>query len=387
MRRPRLGQLLVARGWITGEQLIRAIQSQRAVGGRIGTCLLEMDALSEERLLEALASQLGAPSIRIEQLRTIDPEVLKLVPSPVARRCQVVPFAASRREIDVATLNVADLSILDEIAFCANRRVRAHVANEARLFEALERYYDVECPPRYGQLIDRLNRARYLWADGDAARAEGGGEEIVWQRPDEAFETPVTRGPDTGPAPIAAATPPPPDAEPAAPPGGDLLTQNRVEVLLASETDPRRIGDLLLRFLAQSFDRCALLTLRQGTARGLMGAGRGFDPARFADLAIAPESPSVLAELGPETPLYRGPLAPLPAHRRLVACWHGRLPRECVLVPVRVRGHLVSVIYADRGEGNPAGLGNDRLVRLAERAGEALERAILARKGGEATPS
>ena len=37
----KLGQMLVERGWITGEQLIRAIQSQRVVGGRIGTCLLE----------------------------------------------------------------------------------------------------------------------------------------------------------------------------------------------------------------------------------------------------------------------------------------------------------------------------------------------------------
>ena len=40
----KLGQLLVARGWITVQQLTRALQNQSVVGGRLGSCLLEIDA-------------------------------------------------------------------------------------------------------------------------------------------------------------------------------------------------------------------------------------------------------------------------------------------------------------------------------------------------------
>jgi hypothetical protein len=47
----KLGQLLVARGWITVQQLTRALQNQGVVGGRLGTCLIEADALSEDNLL------------------------------------------------------------------------------------------------------------------------------------------------------------------------------------------------------------------------------------------------------------------------------------------------------------------------------------------------
>src|SRR6185295_7630984 len=33
------------------------------------------------------------------------------------------------------------------------------------IFESLERYYGEECPSRFTLLLDRLNRARYLWSE------------------------------------------------------------------------------------------------------------------------------------------------------------------------------------------------------------------------------
>lgn len=185
----RLGQLLVRRNYITGEQLMRAIQSQRLVGGRIGTCLLEMNVLSEELLLEALSEQLRVPAIRIEQLRGIPSTILEMLPARIAQRCLAVPFAADDHEVKVATLHVDNLAYLDEIAFCTNRRVRPHIANEVRIFEALERYYGFECPRRYGHLLDRLNRSKYLW-DESAKILLGASEDevrVAWSEPDEAF--------------------------------------------------------------------------------------------------------------------------------------------------------------------------------------------------------
>ena len=166
--RLRLGQYLLERGWISGEQLLRAVQSQRSVGGRIGTCLLEMDAISEDRLLDALANQLGVPAVRIEQMRGIEIDTLSLVPAKLAVKYGAIPFEASPKELMVAALDVNDLARLDALAFAADKKIRAHIANEARLYEALERYYGFECPQRYGHLLDRLNRARYLWNDQTA---------------------------------------------------------------------------------------------------------------------------------------------------------------------------------------------------------------------------
>ncbi|HEX2224851.1 MAG TPA: hypothetical protein VHN15_11655, partial [Thermoanaerobaculia bacterium] len=159
----KLGQLLVARGWITVQQLTRAIQNQNVVGGRLGTCLIEMDALSEENLLKGLSEQLGVPPVELDDLRMIPEEVRALVPEKLARRCRTVPFQVLGGRLDVAMMDPRNLSAQDEIAFASGKRLKVHVAHEARVFEALEKYFNEELPSRFGLLLDRLNRARYLW--------------------------------------------------------------------------------------------------------------------------------------------------------------------------------------------------------------------------------
>ncbi|MFL6293206.1 MAG: hypothetical protein ACJ759_20115, partial [Thermoanaerobaculia bacterium] len=159
----KLGQLLVARGWITVQQLNRALQTQQVVGGRLGTCLTEMDAISEDNLLKGLAEQHGVPAISLDDLRGIPDEVLALLPDKLARRCRAVPFRVVGTRLDVAMLEPRNLALQDEIAFASGKRLMVHVANEVRIVEALERFYREEASSRFSLLIERLNRARYLW--------------------------------------------------------------------------------------------------------------------------------------------------------------------------------------------------------------------------------
>jgi len=168
----KLGQLLISRGWINLPQLTRALKTQSVVGGRLGTCLLEMDILTEEQLAKGLSDQLGLPGATVEQLRSVPEEVRGVLPAKVARRCHAVPFQLIGNRLDVAMLDPRNLTGHDEIAFASGRRVRVHVAPELRIFEALERYYDEECPSRFTLLLDRLNRARYLWSETKDSEAD-----------------------------------------------------------------------------------------------------------------------------------------------------------------------------------------------------------------------
>lgn len=360
----KLGQLLVERQQITGEQLIRAIQSQRRVGGRLGTCLLEMEVLTEEELLAALSGQLGVPAIRIEQLRNIDEGVLRLVPPAVARRSQAVPFSASDSEVALAMLDVRNLRLLDELAFCAGRKVRPHIANEARVFEALEKYYRVECPRRYGHLLDRLNRRRYLWAKG-AEPGDGDGE------PDGACARRL-RDEQTSNVRIQ-----------------DLVLQD-ADRLLAEETDRERIGQILLRCLRPVFRRRALFKIRQREVFGWLAEGDEFDLERFRALRLRLDEPSNFFNFVHGADYYFGPLPPMPIHLALARSWGGSLPSQCLMIPLRVRGRLISTLYGDRGGATAAAGGHDPtpladfdpeiFVGLAKKAEAALERCILQRK-------
>jgi hypothetical protein len=463
----KLGQLLVARGWITVQQLTRALKNQNVVGGRLGTCLLEMDALTEDLLQKGLAEQLGVPPARVEDLRGIPEEVQELLPAKLARRCHAIPFRAMGGRLDVAMLDARNLACQDEIAFATGKRVRVHVANEIRVFEALEKYYDEECPSRFANLLDRLNRSRYLWEkEVPAAPAEPPRQVLPplegdpYARPPRmeppphlpeaptpsATQPPPRRprvvvpaaGPSSvapavrpataalfapaakpapplmPPAPATTAAPPAaipapappagtaPAARPARPrslaltpeeraslgemPGGEkeekAAPANLDEALqaLAAVTDREEVGDILLGFLSARYRRVALFQASRDGVSAWRVAGTGVDPQLFAGFAVGFDRPSIFLNLRGGSGLHLGPLPPMPAHRELAAAWGGELPRECVMMPVRLRDRLVSVIYADRAESGPAGLHLEELKRLTDATVAAFERCILYKK-------
>ncbi len=182
----RLGELLEKRGEVTREQLLRALRNQKVLGGRLGTCLLEIEAISEEQLCSALTEQQGVPSASPEDLRGIPDDVLNLLPAKLAKRCHAIAFQASATQVRVALIDARNLAHQDEISFVVGRRIRWYVAPELRLIEALEKHHGEECPARLSKLLDRMNRSRFLWARENAAAAAADrtlrptGEQLQW---------------------------------------------------------------------------------------------------------------------------------------------------------------------------------------------------------------
>lgn len=395
----KLGQMLIEKGRITGEQLIRAIQSQRALGGRLGTCLLEMEVLGEEELLDVLAEQLRVPPVGVEDLRVIEPEILEIVPKKMAHRFQAVPFALGDDTLEVATLQVRNLGFLDELRYLTDRRVIPHIANEVRIFEALQKHYQLEIPRRYHHLLDRLNRARFMW-DESAQILLGDDGSVSWTDPDEAFGEVVHSPSARRKAPADRPGPARPDQQtasqtapvPTTSSGGSdrraagdtwpagVLSLEQVDHLLDNEGDPSRVAEVVLRYAAQSFSRSALFQVRKGKIYGWMARGEDVDKKLFRALEIPLAQPSLFLNLSKGTPLHLGALPPMPAHRQLALAWGGDLPSECLMIPIRVRGNMVSVLYGDRGPLGLHGVDVDLFRRLAARAAEALELCILRKK-------
>jgi hypothetical protein len=437
----KLGQLLVARGWITVQQLTRALQNQGVVGGRLGTCLLEMDAVGEDNLLKALSEQLGVPAASLDDLRGIPEEVLALVPEKLARRCRAVPFRLEGSRLDLAMMDARNLACQDEIAFATGKRVKVHVAHELRILEALEKYYKEDCPSRYGLLVERLNRARYFW-ERPESRAEsattlaasyeellGGGRArqaamapppMLPDFPSASAPAPasprtplilpkVAPPPPPRPAPEPAAKPEakPPAAPPPAPraasvplsaaerallgvkavkpgaqpePGAVPASIEQVDRELAALQDPETVGRLILSFLLRDHRRAALFQIGRDKITAWQAQGEGIDPQIFKSYSVGFDQPSLFLNLRQGNNVYLGPLPPMPAHRELARAWGGELPRDCVMLPVRLKDRLVAVIYADGAKK----VDLVQLQRLAASMAAALGRCILLKKQGEA---
>ena len=124
----------------------------------------------------------------------------------------------------------------------------------------------------------------------------------------------------------------------------------------------------------------ALFRVLRDRVEGWLGAGTTLDEECLRSFRAGFDQPSLFLNLRQGGSFYLGPLPPMAVHKNLARCWGGSLPRDCLLLPVRLRGRLVTAVLADR---EPEELGTvdlERLVALAALAGEAYERCILRKK-------
>jgi type IV pilus assembly protein PilB len=139
----RLGDLLVAEGLITPDQLARALAEQRGTSEKLGSILVRLNLIHEDQLIGFLSRQYGVPSITLSQL-DIDSEVLKLVPSQIAKKYEVLPIKRTGNTLTLAMADPTNVFALDDVAFMTNLQVLPVVASQAALRKAIERNYDVQ---------------------------------------------------------------------------------------------------------------------------------------------------------------------------------------------------------------------------------------------------
>lgn len=92
--RPRLGEYLVASGYITPDQLSLALRDQSSWGGRLGQNLVDQGIIDESVLANAIARQLY---LRVADLdRTPPPvDVVRMIPVSIAERYGLVALAVA----------------------------------------------------------------------------------------------------------------------------------------------------------------------------------------------------------------------------------------------------------------------------------------------------
>jgi hypothetical protein len=139
----KLGEILVARGLVTQEQVEDALFSQRQFGGRLGTNLVEMGAISDEDLARCLSEQLHVPYVRSQALGAIPREVIAKLPRKVAEKYRIVPLRFQNGELHLCMADPQNFAKLDELRFALNCPIHPHVVTEVTMNYALERYYNI----------------------------------------------------------------------------------------------------------------------------------------------------------------------------------------------------------------------------------------------------
>jgi type IV pilus assembly protein PilB len=139
-RHKRIGEILVAKGLITPDQLACAMGKQKENGKPLGQTLLEQDLLSPEKLKAVLAEQAGIPHIWLRK-GMVDPAVVRLLPKEKALHYKVIPMFCVNGVLTLASPDPDAILIFDDIARITGKIIQPVICRSEDIIEAIGFYY------------------------------------------------------------------------------------------------------------------------------------------------------------------------------------------------------------------------------------------------------
>ncbi len=149
----RLGELLVAAGLLTTEQVERALRAQVMWGARLGTNVIELGFIDLDTLSTVLAQQHKLPAALARHFEKVDRELQRELHADVAEMYTCLPLVKiGGRDIVLASSSPltkkAQARIADELAVEPEHIISA-IAAELRMRYQLERVYGIQRPARF----------------------------------------------------------------------------------------------------------------------------------------------------------------------------------------------------------------------------------------------
>jgi HEAT repeat protein len=395
---PRLEEHLVACGLLTAQRAEDAVRSQALVGGTMDTVLLEMGAVPEVQLVNALGEVSGLQPIQLSDYLP-DPEMAKELDAAEAERLNLVPLSVEEGLLHVAVPHPVPMRGLEALVRKLGRSVAPWVAADVRVRQWRSRIYGTPLPARESALLATLGPDRALSpepADASLTLEEQLVQEMAESAARAVASEPLDLLPRTAPAKslleaieagLAGAEPEPsvswPAGIPATPqvrrpapattvldaPGPARLrppvpagvgARSREPVvewslpearnaLRAVAGDREGIKDVVLRYARRTFDFAAMFAVVRGTAIGWDARGERADAVSLAQVSFPLDVPSMFRTAALAHGPYAGPV-PSDALTSQVLDALGRRPRSAFVFPVEVRGRHVALVYGDRGQ-------------------------------------
>src|SRR6266705_1030449 len=160
-----LGDLLVAGGLITRDQLAQALRKQKGSGEKLGSILVRMHFINVEM------------------------NVLQLLPGGIARRYDLLPIQRDGDSLTVAMADPVNVHAIDHVTFITGLRVLPVVAAQGAIREAIEKYYDSGA----GSMAEAMNTISSDLEGVEVVGDDDGTKMDVFELKESADEAPVVK--------------------------------------------------------------------------------------------------------------------------------------------------------------------------------------------------
>ena len=138
---------------VAAPDIERAQEKAEKENKSIGEILLKQGKISGEDLTRLEAYILGIPFVSLQN-QVLDPEILRLIPEPIARVNNVIAFKKRGDFLEVAMLDPENLEIIQFIKKKTNLKVLSRLTDEKSMKEALIQYRK-SLKAEFGELINR----------------------------------------------------------------------------------------------------------------------------------------------------------------------------------------------------------------------------------------
>src|SRR2546425_818569 len=101
---------------------------------RLGSTLVKMGYIPEEKLLQFLSRQYRVPAVDLKMYQQIDPAIIKLVPLELVKKHMVLPLRRVGATATAALVDPADMVALDEPQVRTKYTIGAGIAAGWALF-------------------------------------------------------------------------------------------------------------------------------------------------------------------------------------------------------------------------------------------------------------
>jgi type II secretory ATPase GspE/PulE/Tfp pilus assembly ATPase PilB-like protein len=142
-----IGQLLIAKGVISEDQLRIALQEQSKSTQPLGRLLVRLGFLSEATIRDVLSENLGQASIDLSAV-IIDSAAVAIIPKDIARRYQLLPLAVDsiNKNLTLAIADPDNIIALDQVRALLKGEYHliTRLASESDILRAIDQYYGFE---------------------------------------------------------------------------------------------------------------------------------------------------------------------------------------------------------------------------------------------------
>ena len=109
-----LKEFIIDSGLIAKKVIDDAAEEAQTRKQSLGDILVSRGALSEDALRRIQAYVLGIPFVNLKEYR-VHPDVLALIPEPIARTHNLIAFKKEGESLEVAMLDIDDLASIEAV--------------------------------------------------------------------------------------------------------------------------------------------------------------------------------------------------------------------------------------------------------------------------------